>query len=378
MKVSSAAVAGKMKRTMGLSAVASVIQEVLDLSAGKEWIDGTPIPGWAERISPRGVKIIELDIEADPEKRDPRFLEDARRRQRSLREFRREYLRDRTSAAGNAVYPEFANNGGIAYYCQVIPGFIKAQPVHRGWDLGGRCPAVYWGQVSPKLGRVFTLREWVPKDIHTPTLGQVVKFLSGEIAEADLDSHAKERVAQLREDPTVPKFPWFPPGTVFMDYAGPECFRRTFDVNADTTETSSYEILGALGIHLIAPRVSKKWRESTIRTLLTEQARDSGPMCVIDISCRFLIGALLGLLSYPKPTILRPVPDQPRKDGTYDNAHDAWGYLLINVKPLIDNPSSNEAGVPMEDRRDLPLAEPEEFILRAMPNAREGLRDDED
>jgi hypothetical protein len=159
-----------------------------------------------------------------------------------------------------------------------------------------------------------------------------------------------------------------------MDYSGPECFRRTFDVAADTAETSSYEILQALGIHLIAPRVSKKWRESTIRSILTEQARDSGPMCVIDISCRFLIGALLGLLSYPKPTILRPVPDQPRKDGTYDNAHDAWGYLLINVKPLVENPSEADHGVLPEARRDLPIAEADEFIFE--PRRPEGGRAD--
>lgn len=359
------------------SLAVKAIQATLDLCAGKEWLEGTKLLGWTERTTPRGVKVIEIDVEADPEKRDPRFLENARRGQRSLREFRREYLRDRTSAAGNAVYPEFANLGGIAYFCQSIPGIIKGQPVHRGWDLGGRCPSVAWGQVSPRMGRVFTLREWVPKDIHTPTLGQVVKFLSGQIPESDLDSHARERIAQMREDPTIPSFPWFPPGTVFMDYAGPECFRRTFDVNADATETSSYEILSAMGIHLIAPRVSKRWRESTIRNLLLAQARDAGPLCVIDISCRFLIGALLGLLSYPKPTILRPVPDQPRKDGTYDNIHDAWGYLLINIKPLIDNPGEIEQGTPPEDRKALPEAEPDEFIMRAMPApTRDSVEDD--
>lgn len=353
-----------------MSRVGKIIRMCKALFKGPEWKSKTLLPGWNERITPRGVKVVELDVEADPEKRDPRFLEEAARRQRNIREFRREYLRDRTSAAGNAVYPEFSDNGGIAYYCQDLPGFIKGQPVYRGWDFGLNCPPCTFVQVSPETGRVYVLREIVLKRIHTPTMANVVRFASGQIDESALDSHEKERIAQMRMDPSIPPMPWFPPGTLFMDYAGPECFRKTADISADAEETNSFEILAAKGIHLIAPRVSPHWRISLIRNLLLGEAKDGGPMIVIDISCRFVIGLFLGLLSYPKATMLRPHPNKPRKDGTYDDVHDSLGYVLINVKPLIETPSGANAAPPEADQK-LPWVENEDVLMRALPRASE-------
>ena len=107
------------------------------------------IKGFSIRRTSRGWLVVEIDPWANP-KKDEAWLEQRRRRAVSEVAFRREHLRDWTSAGGLSFYPEFMERPGR--YIRRAPGLIDGLPVIRGWDFGYRRPALVWLQYSPRRG----------------------------------------------------------------------------------------------------------------------------------------------------------------------------------------------------------------------------------
>jgi hypothetical protein len=291
------------------------------------------IPGFNTRRTSKGWLIVEIDPWADPAK-DAAWLEAKRCSMPSEVAFRREFLRDWTSAAGTPFYPEFVENPKL--YIRPCTGLIPGLPVIRGWDFGYRRPACVWFQVGP-TGRVWFLREVMGVNIDTHSFRDLVLYLSGQLDIELLKARPKamSKVLGIRENPKLPEPPWFnhnPEALRFRDYAGPEALKRHPEAEGDDAARVDAEILGRAGIHLATFYTTPKGRAKIMRRLLLRRP-DGHPGALFDPACRELILGMGGGITFAKPTKGNQEPDEPNKDGEFEHLHDAAGYGLAGELP---------------------------------------------
>lgn len=293
------------------------------------------IRGYRERLTPgTRFKVIEIDFTADPAKDNPEWLAEQYRLLGESKT-RREVLRDWTVAAGDAFYPEYSNRGGDTKYRYRFPGLLR-QAIIRGWDAGGRHPVVIFMQIAPDLSRAYILRglcefleEWY---VDTYTLGDLVRCFSGQLPISDLRPSAAA-VYPILISEGYPPAPWFPAGAQFIDIAGPEIESRTANAKPDDPRTTR-DILAAQGIFFEAPRVLIVDRVKVVRKLLHLDPRGRpGILISDDRTCDPIHDMFNGGLSYPKGTLENPTPVKPRKDGWFDDIHDALTYPLAELIP---------------------------------------------
>jgi hypothetical protein len=289
----------------------------------------TLVPGYRSRVTARGYRVVELDAVADPT-RDTAWLEEARRRSPSEADFQREVMRNWNITSGDAYYPEFATIGRPSYEWEP-PSLIRG-PVYRGWDFGWRAPVCVWFQYAPKSDRAFVLREFTPRGISAHHFLAVCRHFSGTLAYEELEAVPREWVDMTRETTGMPKPPWFPYGTRFEDLAGPEVNMVQSIAARDPREANLRGVWSQGGIELGIQAGPVKARADVLRRLL--YPRDDGwPGILISPSCSGVLAMLDGGLAYRRPTPLNPKPEEPRKDGFYDNIHDALTYGLVGVVP---------------------------------------------
>jgi hypothetical protein len=326
------------------------------------------IPGLGVRRTARGWVVIEIDPWANPAK-DEAWLDQKRRSAVSEVAFRREYLRDWMSAAGQSFYPEFMERP--ERYIRAATGLLRDLPVIRGWDFGYRRPACVWLQFSPKSGRVWVLRELLGQNIDTHSFRDLVLYLSGERDIEFLKRRPKaiERVNAIREDRRLPPPPWFDGsgGPVhFIDYAGPEALQRRAAVEGEDAARADAEVLAQEGIRLGVYHTTVKAREQICRRLLLTRP-DGHPGMLLDPACRDLVLGLGGRIAYKRPTRDNPMPDEPAKDGYYEHLHDALGYALVNVVPVAEElPSAPVHARPQRWGAEEPIEHGEGFEVREM------------
>jgi hypothetical protein len=275
--------------------------------------------------------------------------------------YRREYLRDWTSAGGQSFYPEFMERP--QRYILRAPGLIQGQPVVRGWDFGYRRPACVWLQYSPMSGRVWVLRELLGQNVDTHSFRDLVLYLSGERSMDYLLKRpvAVEWVNALRANPRLPSPPWFDltgEPIQFIDYAGPEALQRRAAVEGEDSARVDSEILGEEGIRLGVYHVTVKAREKIVRRLLMTKP-DGHPGLIVDPSCRDLALGLGGRIVFAKATPEDPLPAGPKKDGYYEHLHDALGYALCNVVPATEERPPEPVAMRYEGRELVPMPEGE-------------------
>lgn len=296
------------------------------------------LPGVNVRRTPRGIVVFELDYIADPAKRDPAWAARMRARMPNEKEWRREFMRDWTSAAGDAFYPEF----GIEPYRYIYPATrLLNAPIVRGWDFGFRHPACVWFQYSPKSGRVWVLRELMPENIDTFSFRDLVLYLSGQKSLEQLERRpqALAWVKKIKDDPRMPAPPWFEADASapihWLDFSGPEATKVSASVEGEHKERSDKAILEAEHLVLECPSVGIAAREAVMRRLL-QRRPDGHPGIVFDPACPILIEGMNGGIAFAKETKLNPDPTEPNKDGYYEHLHDALGYGLVNMVPAVD------------------------------------------
>lgn len=305
----------------------------------------TDIPGFRVRRTSKGAFIVELDYWADPRK-DEVWAEKMRRGMPSEVQWRREFMRDWTSAAGESYYPEFVARP--EFYIRACMKLINA-PIIRGWDFGFRHPACVWLQYSPISGRAWVLREIMPGGftnesgrIDTGSFADLVLYLSGQVPlEAIQGSpRALQVVNDINATEGMPKTPWFGGEGMaiplrFLDWAGHEALQRGRHPEHDSKERTDADILASKGITLGAYYTTPKARENVIRKLLLSKS-DGLPGIFFDPACRLLCEGFGGGIAYPKPTRENPDPGEPAKDGWYEHVHDALGYPLVQIVPVAD------------------------------------------
>lgn len=300
------------------------------------------LEGYNVRRTSKGIVVIEVDLEADPKKRSAAFKARLRRRQPNEREFRREYLRDWTIAAGESYYPEFGNNGGVEKY--VLPAVVHGHldlPIFRAWDFGIRSPSCVWFQVDT-TERVWVLRELRGRNINIYAFADLVQYLSGEVEFTDLPPETEDTVRLWADKlaatdgmPEVPFFSWKGLPPVFHDFGGPEATFRD-SRHKDTEENTDAEVLEGRGITLSVSSTQWAARSNVMRKAL--RVREDGfPGIIFDPSCKELIEAFSGALCFAAPSPANPDPDAPAKNGIHDHLHDALSYGLVQVIGLGEN-----------------------------------------
>lgn len=315
-------------------------EQLVDVFEWGEEFDPTfPIPGYRERLTERGIRVIELDVQADPVKRSfdngAAFLRKARAKMTSESKFRRELLRDWSAGEGDIFFPEFMGNGGRQRYVVPIPHLLDA-PIYRGWDFGHRAPACIWFQVDPKRRRVYVLRSLTPTFMGIHSFRDLVLYASGQAPLESLDRFGQAWVAALAADPTQPPLPWFvSPANkphAFVDYGGWEAVQGSDMVKEETASKTRKEVLAESGIFLQTIPAATE-RITLLRKLLSVQS-DGWPGIMFDPSNTLLIDGMAGGIVFKPPTPEDPLPDTYKKDGVHDNPLEALGYGIVGVVPL--------------------------------------------
>lgn len=307
--------------------------------------DYTPMKGMRVRVSPlTRVTLVELDYFADPGKDSDEWLAKASQGM-TEGDVEREFKRNRTLSEGDAFYWEFRDNGGRETYVHKCPGLVEGLHVSRSYDLGVRRPACVWYQYDPYADRLWFLREFMPHDCGTHDFRDVVKYLSGQMSYADLSGDAMYWADEVGARDWNPEPPWFgeyvgecKAGGVepFVDFAGKfEAFRRQAAAMNNPEETTDADVMAAGGIHLVEWGGPVKARAKVMRRLLKIRP-DGYPGVFFDPACEELIQAFEGALTFHKPTEEEPIPDRPRKDGHFDNIHDAGTYGPAHEVPAED------------------------------------------
>jgi hypothetical protein len=317
--------------------------------------------GWHVRRIPRaggGWTLLELDAEADPEKRSPEWHTNMEAKL-GAKKYRQEIRRDWTIGGGDPFYPEF----GAAPHLYVQPiQQLLPDTIYRGWDFGYRYPCCVWLQISPRRNRVWQLREFMPSDVPADTFGVLVLWLSGQIGEQHElvrnDPTALNWIARCKADEEFPAVPFFestPSRPLhFIDFSGPEALVERAEVSQRTQERSTAKILLKLGIHLQIWAGAVEDRELVTRKLLKIQA-DGLPGLLVDPSCKVSIDGLKGGITFVKPSKLNPVPEARAKDGYYEHLDDGRGYALVNLIPIdgeLPSPAAPTFAQPRKDARD--------------------------
>lgn len=309
------------------------------------------IPGYSSRVSLAGHRIIALHYRADPAKRSPEWARRARLESASDADYMRELELNWDITGGAAVFPEFAKNGAERYLYE--PRETLALPVLRGWDLGERAPGVIWMQYAAASDRLYILREWFPRGIATHWLRDVAKWCSGQMDYGLLDPKAQEWADLLSRLPGTPKPPWFAKGTEFMDFAGPEANYVQSIASRNPTEATQRAVFSAGGVELqIAPKSGPAARAVVLRRLL-HMRPDGWPGILISPSCTETLAMFNGGLAWKKPTGINPKPAEVRKDGHFDDVHDALGYAVIQVVPSEGVPGITLPSVLQYETEDL-------------------------
>jgi hypothetical protein len=304
------------------------------------------IDGFVLRQNSHGYAIVELDYWAHPEKSKPGWIDEEAGRYPNIRQFRREILRDWTTAPGQAFYPEFQE--AKERYIYSIPTLLDGAPVFRGYDFGFHRPVCMWAQVT-QGGRVAFLREYCARNTDAHNFCDLVRYLSGEVDIEYLKRHQRTRalqhVMEIREKGEYPEPPWFEGITNWKDHCGHEG-NIGHSILSEKRERNDVQVFASGGIQIAHQYYPPSRREYVFRRLLGI-AGDGHPLLVIDPACKNFIAAMAGGLAYPLPTPATPQPTDPAKDGWYDNFHDAAGYAAIN---MVDVAETHSVGIHHEWR----------------------------
>jgi len=297
------------------------------------------VQGMTTRVNPeKGVLAARIHYTADPKKRDPAWVAQAKKGWASDIDWRLEMEIDRVRS-GRAYYPPFAEHP--KRYIARSPGILISAPVVRGWDFGGAHPACIWIQYSKTQRMVWALREILGVVIDTYAFRDLVRYLSGQIPIEELHKwpRAMESLEEIEGDSRYPPHPWIRPGVRFLDFAGHEGKMGSRGLAQAGQDQTATEILASGGIYLLAHYTHIKARRDVISGLANlrpcaypEHGACIGhPGVLFDPACPILIEGVTGAIKFAKGTPAKPDPAEPQEDEYYSHPHDAFGYAVTNV-----------------------------------------------
>jgi hypothetical protein len=288
-------------------------------------------PGLFAFTSPKGIRVVVLRLNADPELHTPEWERQERTKYLS-KDWRREMEGDWTTPAGEPYFPIFQELGRDRYIHTATE--ILKGPVIRSYDFGRRYPACTWFQYSPQSDRVWLYREFMPQDLQTHEFRDCVRHLSGQLGYDTLSSRSRRWIDAYAAKPSASHCPppWFPTGTHFIDIGGKELLQGGASA-VDPELATARAIFAEKDMYLawVNPRVEGRNRIVDRMLMLRP---DGHPGTFIDPQCEEMIEGFEGRFSYPRATQGTPFPDHPNDDGHYINLLDAWGYGVAAVCPV--------------------------------------------
>jgi hypothetical protein len=322
---------------------------------------------------------VTLTYRADPDKDSVEWLMRQAARMPDQRAVRREYLLDWTSAEGAAFYPNFA--AAPERFVSSVATFNPKWPVFRGFDFGFRHPACVWMQKTDD-GRIHILHDLLPSDIDTHSFRDLVLFLSGQTLRPGTSYDVHRELGYLAERPRAFEYaaryikagpwwnpagprpdypvPFFPPGTRFLNYSGPEAYKVAAQVEGNKKERTDAEVFESAGIFLDVAYQSVEAGETLIRKTLLD--RNGVPGLICSPAAVNSINALGGGVVYAKSTPAKPRPDTAAKDGLFEHIHDAIRYTITHVvDPGMELPERVEPEM-FRNQEDLEAAMNDELL----------------
>ena len=316
---------------------------------------------------------VTLTYRADPKKDSIEWLTAQAARMPDQRAVRREFLLDWTSAEGSAFYPNFADAPERFVSSDVT--FDPKRAVYRGFDFGFRHPACVWMQTTED-GRIHVLHDLLPSDIDSHSFRDLVLFLSGQSLHAGTSYDVGKELARLGQRPRAYQYavryikdspwwtpagsrqsyhvPFFPPGTRFFNFSGPEAYRINATVESNRKERTDAEVFESAGIYLDIAYQSVEAGETLIRKSLLDRG-DGKPGFMCSPAAVNTIDALGGGVVYASPSKVNPRPDTASKDGLYEHVHDSIRYAITHIVdsytplPVRAEPSNFRESDDMED-----------------------------
>ena len=266
--------------------------------------------GITERTTETGIRVVEIDFEANPEKRSPEWEIEARRGYTSESAFRREMRRDRTVASGIGIYSEeFSRSAHVAPEpLAPKPG----SPMVFGFDFG-LTPACVWARVLAWGGlRVF--RETVTWD-----------------GRGDPKTQGSDRLAEKVDLARRREYPECTLETVYCDPSGWDRGER----DERTCVSGLQERFGAEVNILPGPKTFEA-RRSPMRRMLG-RIRQGEPWIWISPTCTMLIQALSGAYRYRSSgeggnMVLSTQPDK----NAWSHIAEAFEYLVGGLYGVLE------------------------------------------
>lgn len=310
--------------------------------------------GFRGRVTPMSKwHVTELDFWADPRKDEQWALEMIATI--GMARFQREFLRNWSMSTQSPFFPEYISRGGDNFFVRDFTS-LGSGPFAIGLDFGFRRPAAVAMQANPRKTRLFLLREWMPQDISGRAFMEVVEWLIGEMDDQRLSPEALKHVADLRrasDEGRGPAVPWFrnlrEGGRQVLRYAGQEAIRTSQEVADESQERRIHDLWASAGFPLNLWVAPVKARELVVRHLLRLPPKGAQPFLVVERHCKILRDGFNGGYTFRRPTRENPQPDQPAKDGYYDNIMDAMMYAaanLIDVRRIDVGGADEDAAAP--------------------------------
>ena len=328
------------------------------------WDSHYPHSGYRIGHTKRGFAVVTINYWADDAKRDPAWIKAREVEMPNKADFRREYMNDWTSPAGDAYYPEFWQYGGPDTYVCRANGIITNEPIVRCWDFGFFRPACIWMQKDPRRNRIWVLRELMPgwqqmarpdDGIDVRSFRDTVLYLSGQLPMQKLGARSLTLLQAIAAEPRLPSPPWFAEGAIasqFLDFSGPEALKPSDEPAADTQARTRAAILAEAGIYLQVQTEPWEAREDMVRELLKiRQPCEFGhghghgheqcighPGVLFDPACPILIEGVAGGVTFRRSTTDNPCPASPAKNGYHDHVHDAFSYGVLGLTKHSQGP----------------------------------------
>ncbi|MDO9575362.1 MAG: hypothetical protein Q7J55_02405, partial [bacterium] len=196
--------------------------------------------------------------------------------------------------------------------------YIPNRVVYRGWDFGGRHPAIVFAQQEGN--RLTIQHEYMGTNIITSDFAQLVNFLSGQTDKGQLSS-ALQRLVKSTE-----LVPFYPKDARFQDYCDP----AGSQIQSQTGKTEIDVLNNAL------PQIFPQYRVSEIkeglditRFLLSPRVGEPW-LKIAGEQCPILRQGFLGGYKCTKrgDAVLE---DIPAKDGYFEHLQDALRYMVIHI-----------------------------------------------
>jgi hypothetical protein len=254
--------------------------------------------GIEERETPSGIHCLRLHYTADPHKRSPEWLKEAKRGMND-RSWRKEYEIDWTVASGLPVYSDdFVREWHVA---KEPLTFNPNEPIIRGHDLGAThlLPAGCWCQADA-MGRLNVLAEYVT------WTGR------GDMRAGSMPSYSENIIFmtnRMFDDAEM------------IDYCDPAGWTKS-----QTDEKSCVDILHANGIYPRQGAVTFTKRKEAIQGIL-RKASGGRAQILIDPRCSMIIEGFEGAYKY----------EQIGETGRYKPVveKNAWSHVMNALEYVV-------------------------------------------